>query len=178
MVKATNSNGCFTTCTVSFCVKDIRDGISNNPNSQKVFICHAPPGNPSNTQQLSVSVNAVPSHIGQHGDDRLGKCGQTCGAAAKEDEAAAGERLEEIVGIGEMKVYPNPTTGVFYVELPEAVKGGEALILDMTGKLVERKTFLPGTKLTFNLDYVAKGTYVIQVMNGSDIYRARIVVQE
>jgi hypothetical protein len=177
LVKVTNSNGCFTTCTVTFCVKDIRDGISNNPNSQKVFICHAPPGNPSNTQQLSISINAVPSHLGQHDDDRLGKCGQTCGSAAKEDIAATEELLDN-AGLTEMKVFPNPTTGVFYVELPDAVKGGQAIIMDMSGKLVQSKNFMPDTKLSFDLSGVAKGVYMIQIVNGAERYMARIVVQE
>ena len=39
----------------------------------KVDICHLPPGNPTNEQGLSVSVNAVRAHLA-HGD-RLGDCG-------------------------------------------------------------------------------------------------------
>ena len=34
----------------------------------KVFICHYPPGNPSNVQIIEVSVSAVPAHLA-HGDD-------------------------------------------------------------------------------------------------------------
>jgi hypothetical protein len=150
-------------------VKDIRDGISNNPNSQKVFICHVPPGNPGNPNTLSISANAVPSHLGQHSGDQLGKCGQACTAGKGDDmEIAAG---------GELKVYPNPTSGMFVVELPTEVKGGQAVILDMQGKVVTQKTFLPDSKLTFDLGGVAKGVYLIQVQNGENIYRSRISVQ-
>jgi hypothetical protein len=169
-VTATNSNGCSTSCQVSFCVKDIRDGISNNPNSQKVFICHVPPGNSGNPNTLSISVNAVPSHLGLHSGDRLGKCDQTCGGNKGGD-------MEEHLEAGELKVYPNPTTGMFVVELPGDVKGGQAVILDMQGKVVDQKTFLPDSKLTFDLGSVAKGVYLIQVMNGDNIYRSRVVVQ-
>jgi hypothetical protein len=170
-VTATNSNGCSTTCTVTFCVKDIRDGISNNPNSQKVFICHVPPGNPGNAHTLSISINAVPSHLGLHAGDRLGRCDQTCGAAAK------GQHTEELLTIGEMKVYPNPTTGVFVADMPEGVKGGEATIMDMTGRIIEQKRFMPETELRFDLGHVAQGVYMLQVVNGGQTYRARVVIQ-
>lgn len=41
-------------------------------NNGKVDICHFPPGNPNNTQNLSVSVNAVKAHLA-HGD-YIGAC--------------------------------------------------------------------------------------------------------
>ena len=170
-VTATNSNGCATTCQVTFCVRDIRDGISNNPNSQKVFICHAPPGNPSNSNTLSISANAVPSHLGLHSGDRLGKCDMTACTGSK-----GGEVEEVVASIGDMKIYPNPTSGMFIVELPSEVKGGQAVIMDMSGKVVSQKSFLPDTKLTFDLSNVAKGMYLIQVQNGENIYRGRVTV--
>jgi hypothetical protein len=168
-VTATNSNGCSTSCQVTFCVKDIRDGISSNPNNQKVFLCHLPPGNPGNPQLLSISVNAVPSHLGLHSGDRLGKCDQTCGGNK-------GSEMEQQMEAGDLKVYPNPSTGMFIVELPSEVKGGEAMIMDMTGKLIERKMFMPDSKLIFDLGYVAKGIYLIQVKNGTNVYRAKVTI--
>jgi hypothetical protein len=48
----------------------------------------------------------------------------------------------------------------------------------MNGKMVERSMFLPDTKLSFDLSRVAKGVYMIQIINGTDSYRARIVIQE
>ncbi len=41
-------------------------------NNGKVDICHFPPGNPNNSQSLSVSVNAVKAHLA-HGD-YIGSC--------------------------------------------------------------------------------------------------------
>lgn len=41
--------------------------------NNKVDICHVPPGNPNNTQSLSVNVSAVQAHLA-HGDS-LGTCG-------------------------------------------------------------------------------------------------------
>jgi len=40
----------------------------------KVTICHIPPGNPENAHTITISVNALETHIEQHGDT-LGECG-------------------------------------------------------------------------------------------------------
>lgn len=166
-VTATNSNGCSTTCTVTFCVLDIRVPGQNN----KVYLCHVPPGNPNNPQTLSISVNAVPSHLSGHAGDRLGNCNQSCGSAKGSEEAGIGEVLGE-----EFNVYPNPTTGVFYVEVPHDVKADRIVIMDMTGKIVDSRTNAEG-KVQFNMSNLAKGMYMVQVMYGEDTFRTKLSVQ-
>jgi hypothetical protein len=47
-------------------------GPPDDQYGEKVLICHIPPGNPGNEHTISVSVNAVPAHLG-HGD-HLGPC--------------------------------------------------------------------------------------------------------
>jgi hypothetical protein len=42
---------------------------------KKVYICHAPPGNPGNGQTLSVNISSVKDHLLSHANDKLGKCG-------------------------------------------------------------------------------------------------------
>ena len=42
-------------------------GPPDDQYNEKVLICHIPPGNPENAHTISVSVNAVPAHLG-HGD--------------------------------------------------------------------------------------------------------------
>ena len=49
---------------------DAKDSISGG--AEKVTICHLPPGNPANTQTLSVGSPAVKAHLA-HGD-HLGSC--------------------------------------------------------------------------------------------------------
>ena len=39
----------------------------NNGNSNKITICHIPPGNPDNCHEISVSMNALQAHL-DHGD--------------------------------------------------------------------------------------------------------------
>ena len=39
----------------------------------KVLICHVPPGNPDNRQEILVDYHAVPAHVANHGDE-VGAC--------------------------------------------------------------------------------------------------------
>ena len=49
-----------------------KSGSAVDQYSEKVLICHIPPGNPGNSQTLSVAPSAVPAHLA-HGDS-LGAC--------------------------------------------------------------------------------------------------------
>ncbi|WP_276133024.1 choice-of-anchor L domain-containing protein [Polluticoccus soli] len=163
---ATNSNGCSTTCDITFCVLDIRD--PNHPN--KVFMCH----NAGNPQTISISVNAVPSHFLGHVGDLLGKCTDVqCGTAAKgsytENGPAAVPTVSEII------VYPNPVTGIVTVELPAGVNAHEAVLMDIAGRKLQTKVFDGSSKLSFDMTKEAKGVYMIEVVNGTSVYRSRIV---
>lgn len=41
-------------------------------NSEKITVCHIPPGNPENMHEIDVSVNALDAHL-EHGD-KVGQC--------------------------------------------------------------------------------------------------------
>ncbi|MFD2823697.1 hypothetical protein ACFS5M_08455 [Lacinutrix iliipiscaria] len=40
--------------------------------NEKITICHIPPGNPENSHEITVSINALNAHLA-HGDT-IGKC--------------------------------------------------------------------------------------------------------
>jgi len=50
------------------------NGNGNGNGSEKVTLCHVPPGNSNNPQTLSVDSSAVDSHLTQHDGDYLGAC--------------------------------------------------------------------------------------------------------
>jgi hypothetical protein len=58
------------TCSISSASED--DVVSNEPGD--ILLCHRPNGNPSNEQTLSLSQNAVDSHLANHPFDELGAC--------------------------------------------------------------------------------------------------------
>jgi hypothetical protein len=158
-VTATNSNGCSVTKSVTLCVLDVRVPNGND----KVYLCH-------NGNTISISSNAVPAHLNNHNGDRLGNCEQQCGSSNKGSVENTSAIANE-----EIKVYPNPSNGNFTVELPNAVENAEINIMEMTGKLIERKQ-VTGTKAQFSIA-VAKGVYMIVVKNAEQMSYSRIVVQ-
>ena len=128
----TNSNGCETTCSITICVLDIRS--NNNANNQKVYLCHVPNGNSNNPQTLSISVSAVPSHLNNHGGDKLGQCSQTCGSLKNEPVGELYEVGEEI----HLIVYPNPSSSIFKITLEsESDELITVTLFDATGKLIK-----------------------------------------
>lgn len=42
-------------------------GLSSFNNNNKVTICHIPPGNPGNCHEITISMNALQTHL-DHGD--------------------------------------------------------------------------------------------------------------
>src|SRR3712207_6689926 len=42
--------------------------------TQKVTICHCPPGNPDNCHTITVGSKAAQKHLSQHDGDSLGPC--------------------------------------------------------------------------------------------------------
>ena len=58
------------TCSNSNSSED--DDVSNEPGD--ILLCHRPNGNPTNEQQLSLSQDAVDSHLANHPFDTLGAC--------------------------------------------------------------------------------------------------------
>ncbi len=73
-VTVTDANGCTSTDDVTVNFFDVSCGKNGN----KVSVCHVPPGNPSNPQQICISPNAVPAHLAQV--SFIGPCGNTCTA--------------------------------------------------------------------------------------------------
>ncbi len=161
-VTVTNSNGCKTTCKVSFCVKNVAvSGTSGN--NSKVYLCHVPPGNSSNPQTLSISVNAVSSHLTQHSGDALGKCGSTCNSNKRDFS-------DEIIhehGDLEISCFPNPFNNSFKVSY-ESISDEMATIsvFSIAGVLLE-KTQSSGylQELELGKD-LAAGVYLVTFNQG------------
>ena len=48
---------------------------------EKVTICHFPPGNPGNVQEITVGVSALPAHVA-HGDVSANEANREVGGCA------------------------------------------------------------------------------------------------
>lgn len=77
-----------------------------------------------------------------------------------------------------IKVYPNPNSGTFRVELPDGVvKGGSLTLRDMLGKEVYSVDFGVNQELLISLPEIANGLYMLDVNNGDDIYKSRVMIK-
>jgi len=74
-------------------------------------------------------------------------------------------------------VFPNPTDGNIAIQLNFDLQGAAQLRLtDLTGKTVlENNAFDQVTEL--NLNHLAKGVYLLQVIHGGNVYSGKVVLQ-
>ena len=62
-----------------------------------------------------------------------------------------------------VKVYPNPSTGLFYFQLPAVTKQVLLEVYNPLGALVQKKVFESQQQLTVDLRNQAKGLYYLKV---------------
>jgi PKD repeat protein len=170
----TNSFGCQTTCSIVICVIDVR-APGGSPNNPKVLLCHVPPGNPNNTQTLSISVSAVPAHLGLHGGDRLGNCNAACGMSKTDNLIGEIYTEENDFSDIDLIVYPNPSNGVFNFKLESSSDETVSIrFFDMSGRMVaEVNSQSPKDIIIWGAD-MTTGVYMAEVTQGS--YRKTVKV--
>jgi hypothetical protein len=80
--------------------------------------------------------------------------------------------LSEIV-----KVYPNPTSGAFQLELPQEISATDLEIIGIDGKVVHRQSIIGSSIQQINTP-IPNGIYIIRVRNDRGVlYDKRIIVQ-
>ncbi len=177
--------GCVSTSRITICVRDIRVYDSKGRNTKKVYVCHRPPGNPSNVQILEVSINAVPAHIGNHEGDRLGSCADFgCAETAPSSSIVSNASTATVVAEQsvpaikvvpvttesdlEIKVMGNPSRSFFTIkmeskhELPVQVR-----VFDINGRPLESKANqLPNSTIQIGHN-LGSGTYYAEFLQGT-----------
>jgi len=110
----TDDNGCTFSDVVRVCVIDVHCGN----NGDKIFLCHVPPGNPENQNNICIALSGAIAHLAEvHGGDYLGPCNPSGAVDPCLDDApakmagntgghgAAGAILE---GEAVFDAFPNP----------------------------------------------------------------------
>ena len=141
----TDSRGCTRSLGITINVRPLSDAVcSGSGNNVKFSVCHIPPGNPSNPQNICISVNALPPHLvsgtNGHNNCYLGPCGQQlCFSTTPVGSAQAPAYSRSMnpvtpitsvadVVVGEeipadikdefsVQVNPNPSTGDFSIQV-------------------------------------------------------------
>lgn len=75
-----------------------------------------------------------------------------------------------------LKVYPNPTTGLVKIELPNIKKDIQLSVYDMTGKLIQELSDKNTAYLQFTID-APKAVYFIRIFADNETYSRIIVVE-
>lgn len=160
-VAVTNTSGCASVCSVSVCVLDIR---VPGTDGTKIYVCHAHPSIPANSNTLAVSINAVSSHVPLHSGDFLGRCDQHCASSFKTDEEQTAEMLTSESDELQVVSYPNPFSAQFKLRVESQSSAPvDIRMFDVTGKLVlESKGHLANEDLILGKE-LSKGIYFTQV---------------
>lgn len=120
-------------------------------------------------QTMVVPPAQVATHLG-HGDLLGGNC-----------TLFAGRQLQNLSSNPDqfVLVYPNPSTGVFIVELAEVQTEAAITVADVTGKVITAKTLTKGVAptATFDMSPYAKGVYLLQVRDGGLNYRTKVIIE-
>jgi hypothetical protein len=87
--------------------------------------------------------------------------------------------LYTAVQIGGVELYPNPTSGLVTVALPEIIGGGEhsLRLFDVNGRmLLERheSSMIGGSLADLDLSNLPAGIYILRVQSGDQHYMEKI----
>ncbi len=94
--------------------------------------------------------------------------GYNAGAVCKD---LPSEAVLDAEAVQAVSVYPNPTSGLVYVELPA---GSQALLLDLSGRILDRRTAAEGS-ISFDLSAYARGVYMIQAQVNGEQHTLRLI---
>ena len=78
--------------------------------------------------------------------------------------------------VGVLKLYPNPTSGLVTLELPEVSGNVQVQLVDVTGRTVKPHVLLHENQTVLDLSGMARGTYLVQVLHGNKQWHARVVL--
>jgi len=106
-------------------------------------------------------------------------------ANAKAIVAAANQPIPEIKfeetlpSTAGIRVFPNPTTGIFTFELAniEEDSNTNVEIYSMMGKLVQQTTLFGERSYRFDLSNKPRGIYIVRVLHGENLYMEKVIRQ-
>ena len=76
----------------------------------------------------------------------------------------------------QFRIYPNPGTGLFYVQGISAGQGGWLTVTDPSGREILHEP-LPGDRTEINLEHVLPGMYIFNIVVDHHQENHRVIVQ-
>ena len=170
------SGDCADTSEIDICVIDATGDHPNN-NSYKVKICHQPDDASDNPVTISISINAVQTHLNGHDGCRLGACTASCSSSDQEDQTEFDDPDQYMLyGYEGMQilVQPNPSTSTFDIVLDtESDEAVQVQLYDITGKLLSTEMYY-NTSFTLGAE-LPTGIYFIKVIQGNHVETIKLI---
>ena len=172
-VTVTNDQGCTATATVTTTVNEELEATISQEDD--IFILVVKGGKAPYTYLWStgdVTEKVEPESAGTYYvtvTDRNG-----CTVVAEADFTVSTK--EQVSGLP-VHVYPNPSSNVLYIALPELA--GEAIIriYDGARRLITEQRESTSGVVKADISQLVPGTYILQVQNKNDYYRTKVVKQ-
>lgn len=174
---------------------DIPDPNCSTCGNGKYLVCHIPPGNPNNLQQLCLPLNATYAHVGNHGGCFLGLCNSGSNAMAGNGGAQLHVDHEPVHLNGNsnpivetpggasyfFEIAPNPATHSVSIHLHGHDVGAHLYIRDQLGRLVWNQP-LDAAESMFNISLernrFTDGIYYMSILDKGDLITRKLVVQK
>jgi len=71
-----------------------------------------------------------------------------------------------------IKLYPNPTTGILYIEMPK-IYNAKIFVLNLLGKIVVQMDNI-NNFASLNLGKLIEGTYFIKIITSKQLFTSKI----
>jgi len=86
--------------------------------------------------------------------------------------------VEEMEGANSLNVYPNPSTGIFTIDLSDIKdEKTEVTVYNYLGAAVERTTHPASASLNVDISTQKKGIYFVEIKTAKKIFREKVVLQ-
>ncbi|HEX8516260.1 MAG TPA: T9SS type A sorting domain-containing protein [Bacteroidia bacterium] len=86
--------------------------------------------------------------------------------------------VDETAGASALKIYPNPATGVFSIDVTDLQNERmELSVYNYLGELIERKAPTSNTTLNVDISTQNKGVYFVEIKTENKIFRDKIILQ-
>jgi hypothetical protein len=175
-VTVTTANGCTATASVNLTFINI--ACSTNGNNVKVKVCLRPPGNPGNCHTICVSVNAYQALLDN--GSYLGDCLPLCATPpyARSGNTSISEYFVKD-GLFSVKVMNNPTETFFrlYVSGGNFYDNINIRVIDITGRLIEQKTFMNTDNEIKLGEKFFPGIYLAEITKGANQKTVKLIKQ-
>lgn len=158
-VTVTDATGCTATDCANIFAEDVRC-LAGNSQPHKVMICH-------NENSICVDASAVPNHLA-HGD-YVGLC--SAGFANPVEM-----EISQTTKPG-LTIYPNPGSGRFTITLnggDVSSREGMLRVINSSGRVVKQWNMNGQNRISLELN--EPGTYVVQLVMGSQVITKKLVV--